>query len=99
MTALHTEEYRRFARALAQARTDANLSQYDLADRLGVDQSFVSKYEAARRRLDVIEFLRIVHAIGVDPRTIFAALNGQYGRFDAPRLRPTPSLLVADETD
>ena len=63
MTALHSEPYRRFVELLADARRDAGLSQYDLADRLGVDQSFVSKYESARRRLDVIEFLRIARAI------------------------------------
>ena len=67
MTALHTTEYRRFAEALAEARRSAGLSQYELADRLGVDQSFVSKYETARRRLDVIEFLRVVAAIGDQP--------------------------------
>jgi predicted transcriptional regulator len=48
---------------------------YDLADRLGVDQSFISKYESARRRLDVIEFLRIMKAIGVDHRVVLDALK------------------------
>ena len=66
MTALHTREYRVFARALIAAREAAGLSQYDLADRLGVDQSFISKYEHCRRRLDVIEFLRILQAIGAN---------------------------------
>lgn len=66
MTALHSDEYRRFAQALADARRRAGLSQYDLADRLRVDQSFVSKYETGRRRLDVIEFLQIVRAIGTE---------------------------------
>jgi transcriptional regulator with XRE-family HTH domain len=74
MTALHTEEYQRFARALAEARRRAGLSQYELADRLGVDQSFISKYEAGRRRLDVIEFMRIVHAIGVNYRDVLDEL-------------------------
>jgi transcriptional regulator with XRE-family HTH domain len=41
-----------------------------MADRLGVDQSFVSKYEAGRRRLDVVEFLRIAAAMGADYRSI-----------------------------
>jgi transcriptional regulator with XRE-family HTH domain len=98
MTALHTAEYRRLMDALAQARRDAQLSQYDLADKLGVDQSFISKYEAGRRRLDVIEFLRIVHAIGVDPKTIFEALQGEYGRFETPRLRRAVA-LVGDKAE
>jgi len=66
MTQLHSEEYRRFATALTDARQKAGISQYELADRLKVDQSFISKYESCRRRLDVIEFLQIVQAIGVD---------------------------------
>lgn len=74
MTAQHTDEYRRFAAALVEARKAAGLSQYDLADRLGVDQSFISKYESSRRRLDVIEFLQIVQAIGADYRTILDGL-------------------------
>lgn len=60
--------------ALIEARQAAGLSQYQLADRLNVDQSYVSKYEGCRRRLDVIEFLRVVAAIGVKPDVILAQL-------------------------
>lgn len=70
MTALDTEEYRRFAAALTEVRQAAGVSQRELARRLGTDQSFVSKYEAGRRRLDVVEFLRIVAALGVDYTTV-----------------------------
>jgi transcriptional regulator with XRE-family HTH domain len=77
MTQLHSEEYRRFAAALLEARQRAGLSQYDLAERLGVDQSFISKYESCRRRLDVIEFLQIVQAIGVDYREVLGPLTAR----------------------
>jgi transcriptional regulator with XRE-family HTH domain len=83
MTALHTDEYRHFSAALAEARRAAGLSQYDLADRLGVSQDFISKYEGGRRRLDVIEFLRIVHAIGVDPAIFLRSLSPDVGSFKA----------------
>ena len=56
--------------ALARARLDAGVTQYELADRLGVDQSYVSKYEGGRRRLDVVEFMRIVAALGIEPMPI-----------------------------
>ena len=79
VTALHSEPYRRFVELLADARRYAGLSQYDLAERLGVDQSFVSKYEAARRRLDVIEFLRIASAIGADPHALLQRLGDAGG--------------------
>ena len=74
MTALHTEEYRLFCEALVRAREAAGLSQYELADLLGKDQSYISKYEHARRRLDVVESLHIVQAIGVDAASILAAV-------------------------
>ncbi len=74
MTALHSDEYKRFAKLLAQLRNARGVSQYELARRLGVDQSYVSKYESARRRLDVIEFLRITTALGIDPAAVIAAL-------------------------
>ena len=74
MTALHTEAYRRFTAALVQARQRAGLSQYDLADRLGVDQSYISKVENSRRRLDVIEFLQIMQAMGVSYREVLDGL-------------------------
>ncbi|KIC61112.1 hypothetical protein RM53_00015 [Brevundimonas nasdae] len=74
MTGLHTEENRRLMVALTKARQAAGLSQYQLADRLSVDQSYVSKYESCRRRLDVIEFLRVVAAIGVQPSSILEQL-------------------------
>jgi transcriptional regulator with XRE-family HTH domain len=84
MTALHTEEYRRFAAALRDQREKAGLSQDDVASRLGVGQDFVSKVETARRRLDVIEFLRFVGAIGCNPLDIFEAV-GDAGRFEPER--------------
>ena len=75
MTALHTEEYRRFAAALARARDAAGLSQRQLALKLGKTQSYVAKYETARQRLDVVEFLQVIRAIGVDPMTILVAVS------------------------
>lgn len=70
LTGLHTDEHLKLVSVLAEARRSAGLSQYEVADRLGVDQSYVSKYETGRRRLDVIEFLRIVAVIGADPSAI-----------------------------
>lgn len=75
LTGLHTVENRQLMTALSAARRAAGLSQYELADRLGVDQSYVSKYESCRRRLDVIEFLRVVGAIGVDPAKLLATVD------------------------
>jgi len=50
---------------LRRVRLDAELRQEDLAKRLGVPQSFVSKYESGERRLDLVEIRQICGAIGI----------------------------------
>lgn len=42
------------------------MTQEELARRLKRPQSFVSKYENSERRLDVVEFLHVAKAIGID---------------------------------
>jgi len=51
------------------ARTQAGLSQRDLAERLGKPRSFVSKLESRERRLDIVEFIAVTRALGLDPAT------------------------------
>lgn len=52
---------------LVVARKAAGLSQGALADRLYRHQQFVSRYETGERRLDVVEFIDIAHALSIDP--------------------------------
>jgi transcriptional regulator with XRE-family HTH domain len=51
----HTLRYERLLAALRQAREKAGLTQGEVARRLGVYASYVSKCESGERRLDVIE--------------------------------------------
>jgi ribosome-binding protein aMBF1 (putative translation factor) len=52
---------------LSRACKDAGVTQQQLADRIGKPQSFVSKYERGERRVDLVEFLAIAEALGLDP--------------------------------
>ncbi len=52
--------------SLADARRVAGLTQAEVAERLGLRQQYVSKYESGERRLDVIEFLDAAEALGLD---------------------------------
>ncbi len=52
---------------LRQVRADSGLSQRDVAARLKCQHSWVAKVELGERRLDVIEFVRLAHALGTDP--------------------------------
>jgi transcriptional regulator with XRE-family HTH domain len=47
------------------------LRQVDLAERLERPQSFVSKYEAGERRLDLVELREIAYELGTNlPRLV-----------------------------
>lgn len=60
---------------LARARERAGFKQSDVAAKLGVPASYLSKIENGTRRLDVIEFLRIAEAIDVEPAEIVKELT------------------------
>jgi transcriptional regulator with XRE-family HTH domain len=60
---------------LIDARRKAGLTQDDVAKKLGRKQAYVSKYELGQRKLDVIEFLSIAEAIGIDPIQIIKKLK------------------------
>lgn len=64
---LHDGAYAFVVAALVEKRKAAGLSQQQLADRLGWQQSIVAKIETVQRRMDVVEFLRIANAVGFDP--------------------------------
>jgi transcriptional regulator with XRE-family HTH domain len=60
---------------LRQARADAGLTQAELAQKIGRDQSHVSLIEGSQRRLDLVEFHAIAKALGRDPVELFAAVS------------------------
>ena len=60
---------------LVDARQKKELTQVVLAEKLGKNQVWISKYELGNRQLDVIEFLDIARAIGVDPCRILRRLG------------------------
>ena len=55
MAATRRPEYTRFLSRLRAAREGAGLTQVEVARRLRVPQSFVSKCESGERRVDVVE--------------------------------------------
>lgn len=76
---LHTPEYEYFRTLLIAAREKSGLTQSEVSDQLGRPQSFVAKYEGGERRLDVIEFIEVCRALGVDPQAVLAKLAKRAG--------------------
>jgi transcriptional regulator with XRE-family HTH domain len=64
---IHTPQHQKLRELLIAARKKANLTQAEVAERLGRPQSFVAKYEGGERRLDVIEFIEVARAMDIDP--------------------------------
>ena len=67
MEDFHSPAYDVFRGLLKEQREKARLSQEQLGVRIDKPQSWVSKFERGERRIDLIEFLSIAHAIGIDP--------------------------------
>lgn len=74
-TAPFSPEYRRFCRLLKDAREEAGITQETLAKRLRKYQSYVAKYESGERRLDVIEYMRVMKALAQDPGSLLRELS------------------------
>ena len=75
------EQLRILGNVLVRARDRAGLKQSDVAARLELPPSYLSKVESGTRRLDVIELILIADAMGVEAadvvREVQKALRGR----------------------
>lgn len=72
---MQRNKYESLQKALVEARQSKGLTQTEIATRLGKPQSFVSKYESGERRLDVVEFLEVCHALSIKPNSILNKID------------------------
>jgi transcriptional regulator with XRE-family HTH domain len=72
---LFTREHTRLRKLLIKKRKEAKLTQTALAERLGRRQAYVSRIERGERRVDVVEFLDLAHAIGFNPAKFIAEFD------------------------
>ena len=61
---VHSSDYKEFLLRLVRARRAAGLTQAEVATRLGVPQSRVSRAETGERRVDIIELKRFAELYG-----------------------------------
>ena len=72
---ISSPSYRHVATVIASTRAASGLSQRELARRLNTHPSVVAKIETGQRRLDVLEFIDIAHALGVEPDGLLARIT------------------------
>lgn len=67
--------YSAFLALLRQSRLAVGMTQANVAQRLGVRQSYVSRVESGERRMDVVELYAWLEAIDGDWVTFMLALG------------------------
>ncbi len=83
-----TEEYAVAINLMRRIRLEKGITQVELADLLGESQSFVSKIERKRRRIDLIEARAICIAIGIPLEEFVTRLEAELSRL--PSQTPEP---------
>ena len=61
---IHTEEYRKVTESLKKARIEAGLTQGEAAKKSGKPQSYISKVENGKQRIDVVELKELAKLYG-----------------------------------
>lgn len=77
MKSIFSDEYQIFIDFIKLKRNQKGLTQLDLANKLGVTQSFISKCERGERRLDLIETRKIANAIGIQFSALILELESE----------------------
>lgn len=65
MKTIHQDRYATLIKTITAIRQEKNLTQVQLADKLGKPQSFIAKVEGLDRKLDIIEFVDWCTAIEI----------------------------------
>ena len=62
---------------LVEARRQSGLTQAQLAAKVGKDQTFISLIERSQRRVDVLEFVALARAMGMEPANLFVEASNR----------------------
>ena len=69
-----------FRELLKETRVAKSLTQADVATSLGVQQSYVSKYESGERRLDFVETAQVCEALGLSIEDFAASYSAKLAK-------------------
>ena len=74
---VYKRRYKYFCEVIKLERETHKISQEELANKLGIKQSFISKTESGDRRLDVIELLEYCEAMNISLTEFVFRLEGK----------------------
>lgn len=74
---IHHPRYQALRAVLAKVRSEHGLTQTQLAQRLNVGQSYVSKIERGESYVDVLLFADWCHACGIQPQKAWQLLENK----------------------
>ena len=74
---VHHPRYQSLRVHMRQLRKAAKLTQTDLANAMGLEQSYVSKIERGERYVDVLFYVDWCRACGIAPREAIQLLEGE----------------------
>lgn len=75
---IHSEDYRRMIQSLVRERKRLGLSQIEVARTVGITQSDLSKIENLERRLDVLEFKKLLLTYRVESNVLLSDYIANY---------------------
>lgn len=75
MKKINRSDYKALRTCLKEMRKQSGLTQIQLADAIGADQSDISKIERGERRLDVVELVYVCRALGITTDAFFAGFE------------------------
>ena len=74
---LNSRRHKSLVDLLVKRREVIEMTQAELAARLGQYQSFVARLESGQRRIDVVEFLELSEILGFDAVQAFRTIKAK----------------------
>jgi transcriptional regulator with XRE-family HTH domain len=71
-------KHRLLGQYIRDTRVSAGMTQSRVADALKKPQSYVAKIEAGERRVDVLEFIQLFQAMGIDIHTSIEYIRSHF---------------------
>lgn len=75
-----TAQYDRFLTQLKALRTQKGLLQSELAEKLGVPQQYVSRFETGETRMDIVQLWEYCNALGISFTAFCKKMDREFGQ-------------------